>query len=259
MIETLRDISQTLLREIGGGHHRRESLGRGASGDKTYPVDTRAEEIIIEGLRDSGRPMTVISEEAGEVALNGGGGMLALIDPIDGSNNAVTGVPVYASSVALAEGERKLGDVRFACVVNLVSGEIFAAQKNEGAFRDGERIYTTEDETISAVAYETSSPGAGITKAMPLLSKARRTRCLGAVALELCYLASGAFSAFVSPTPSRSFDFAGGWLIAKEAGAVISKLSGEPLDELELKLDKRSSFLASANASIHNRAMGLLS
>lgn len=259
MIETLRDISRTLLREIGGGRHRRESLGRGASGDKTYQVDVRAEGIIIEGLRGSGRPMTVISEEAGEVALNGGEGMLALIDPIDGSNNAVTGVPVYASSIALASGSRTLGDVEYACVVNLVSGEIFMAQKNEGAFLNGERIYTTEDETISAVAYETSTPGAGIAKAMPLLSKARRTRCLGAVALELCYLASGAFSAFVCPTPSRSFDFAAGWLIAKEAGAVISALQGEPLDELELRLDKRSRLLASANANIHGFALELLS
>jgi myo-inositol-1(or 4)-monophosphatase len=259
MIYVLHGICKTLLEEVDGGRHRREALGRGAGGDTTHPVDRLAEGIIIQGLRASGRPMTVVSEEAGEVALNGGGGMLALVDPIDGSNNAVTGVPVYAASIALASEGRTLGDVDMACVVNLVNGDVFTSIRGQGAFLGGERITTQSDDVLRAVSYETRAPARDIPLALPVLRMASRTRCLGAVALELAYLAEGAFSAFVAPSPSRSFDFAAGWLIAREAGGVVTGLKGEDLSGVELALNARSTLAASANQAIHRKVIEALS
>jgi myo-inositol-1(or 4)-monophosphatase len=222
-------------------------------------VDRLAEGIIIQGLRASGRPMTVVSEEAGEVALGGGGGMLALIDPIDGSNNAVTGVPVYASSIAIASEGRALGDVDTACVVNLVNGDVFTAVRGNGAFLGGERIQTQSDSELRAVSYETRAPARDIPLALPLLRMATRTRCLGAVALELAYLASGGFSAFVAPSPSRSFDFAAGWLIVREAGGVVTGMKGEDLSNVELALTARAALAASANQAVHRKVLEALS
>lgn len=259
MIYVLHGICKTLLREVDGGRHRGEALGRGAGGDKTYPVDRLAEEIIIEGLRASGNPITVISEEAGEVALNGGGGMLALIDPIDGSNNAVTGVPVYAASIAIASEGRTMGDVDTACIVNLVNGDVFTAMRGQGAFLGNEQIRTQSDDELRAVSYETRSPSHDIPLALPFLRMATRTRCLGSVALELAYLAAGSFSAFVAPSPSRSFDFAAGWLIAREAGGVVTGFHGEDLSSVELALTGRATLAASANSGVHKKVIEALS
>lgn len=94
---------------------------------------------------------------------------------------------------------------------------------------------------------------------MPLLSKSRKTRCLGATALDLAYLACGASSVFVTPSRSRSFDFAGGWLLAKEAGAIITNISGEDIENVSLDLKKSTSLLAAGNKGLHKKALELLS
>jgi myo-inositol-1(or 4)-monophosphatase len=93
---------------------------------------------------------------------------------------------------------------------------------------------------------------------MPLLAQSRKTRCLGATALDLAYLSSGASSVFVTPSRSRSFDFAGGWLLVKEAGGIITDISGEDIEHVSLDLKKSTSLLAAGNRSLHKKALELL-
>src|SRR5512136_924437 len=74
------------------------SLGRGAGGYKTFPVDKWAEDIILSALEEAhrqGESFTLISEEVG-VRKFGDGSRVVLVDPIDGSNNAKNGVPFFA-------------------------------------------------------------------------------------------------------------------------------------------------------------------
>ena len=83
-------------------------------------------------------------------------------------------------------------------------------------------------------------------------------RCLGATALDLAYIACGAVSAFVTASASRTFDFAGGYLLMKEAGGLVTDMQGNALDSLELGLKKTSSLLAAGNAGLHKKALALL-
>lgn len=258
MLDVLKKTGRALLGELGGGaRHAEEALERGAAGDRTHPVDRRAEEIILSALEATGEPLTAISEEAGFVELNGGGGKTVVIDPIDGSKNAVTGIPFYCTSIAAASGGR-LGDVELSYIINLVTGEEFWASKGGGAFRNGEAVYTQKDDVLALALYEAQNPGRDIPLALPVLAAARRTRCLGAVALDFAYLASGAASVLISPAPSRRFDFAGGWLLLLEAGGVATDLEGKGLEGVELGLKRTSALLASANPEIHQKALGLL-
>jgi myo-inositol-1(or 4)-monophosphatase len=93
---------------------------------------------------------------------------------------------------------------------------------------------------------------------MPLLSKSNKTRCLGATALDLAYLALGAVSVFVTPSLSRSFDFAGGWLLVREAGGIFTDTKGNSIGTLEVSLKKSSSLLAAGNKNLHEKALRLL-
>lgn len=231
-------------------------LARGAAGDKTLPIDRTAEDIVLAGLEASGEPLTVISEEAGVLALRGGGRRV-LLDPIDGSRNAVSGIPFYCTSIALASGDR-LGDVELSYVIHLVTGDEFWAEAGRGAFLGGAAISTQKDEVLSLVAYEAQTPGRDIPVILPLLARARKTRCLGATALDLAYLAMGAVSVFVIPSASRSFDFAGGWLLVKEAGGIFTDLEGRGLEGLELGLRRSTPCLASGNRGLHREALKLL-
>lgn len=256
-IALLRGIGKTLLKEIRGRHFAHDAEGvKGAGGDRTYPIDKLAEEIILCGLKKTGEPLTVISEEAGVVEL-GGGGLRVVIDPIDGSRNAVSGIPFYCASIAVADGGH-MSDVNMSYVINLISGEEFWAQKGQGAYLGGNPCKPQTDDALWVVAYECQVPHKDLPAIMPLISAFRRTRCLGATALDLAYLSSGAISVFVTPAPSRSFDFAGGWLLVKESGGIITDLSGQDLGGVELGLKRASAILASGNASLHEAVLRLL-
>jgi myo-inositol-1(or 4)-monophosphatase len=256
-IKSLRKIGRRLLKEIPSMRLKpKMAIGVGAAGDKTYPVDKRAEDIIISGLDDSGESLTIISEEVGIKEIRGGGKRV-LIDPVDGSRNAISGIPFYCTSIAVADGDT-LRDIESAYVVNLVNGDEFWAEKGREAFLNGKRIFTQENDELYLIAYEAQHPSNDIPKITPLLFKSRKTRCLGATALDLAYLAFGAISIFVTPSFSRSFDFASGWLLVREAGGIFTDINGNPIENLEISLKRSSSLLASGNAKLHEKALRLL-
>jgi len=258
-IDTLRNIGRKLLKEIPLLRQKpltQEALGIGASGDKTFLIDKRAEEIIISGLEASGGSLTIISEELGFMDIKGGGEKV-LIDPVDGSKNAIAGIPFYCASIAVADGNT-IGNIECSYVVNLVTGDEFWAEKNKGAFFNGERICTQKTDEFYLVAYEAQSPKKDVPRIMPLLSRSMKTRCLGATALDLAHLAYGSISIFVNPSFSRSFDFGGGWLIVKEAGGIFTDIEGNPIEPVEISLKKSVSLLASGNESLHKEALKLL-
>jgi myo-inositol-1(or 4)-monophosphatase len=234
-------------------------LGRGAGGDRTFPVDKWAEDLIIAALETvhrQGENFTLISEELG-VRKFGDGKKTVLVDPIDGSNNAKSGIPFFSTSLALLDGD-KLSDLKVGYVINLAVGDEFWAVRGEGAHKNGAPIRTSPLESITIVAYEASNPAADIPKILPLIRQAKRTRCFGSTALDLAYLASGAVSVFATATASRAFDYAAGMLILEEAHGVITDFTGDTLDHIVVGLDRTVPLLASKNDATHIRALDVL-
>ena len=234
-------------------------LGKGAGGDKTFPVDKWAEDIVIAALEKAhkaGESFTLISEELG-IRKFGDGKKIVLVDPIDGSNNAKSGIPFFSTSLALLNGET-LSTLAVGYVINLAMGDEFWAVRAQGTYKNGKRIRTSATEGITIVAYEASSPGTDIPKLMPLIRQAKRTRCFGSVALDLSYLASGALSLLVIANPARAFDFAAGMLILEEADGVITDINGMTVDSIVAGLERTVPLLASANERLHARALEIL-
>lgn len=248
------ELSEILSKEGGA-----VPLGKGAGGDKTFPVDKWAEDIIVAELEKAyreGEVFTLISEELGTRTF-GDGRTIVLVDPVDGSNNAKSGIPFFSTALTLLEGN-KLSDLTAAYVVNLVTGDEFWAIRGEGAYKNGTCIRTSTTEDVTVVAYEASIPSRDIPRIMPIISAAKRARCFGSTALDLAYLASGAVSVFATATASRTFDYAAGMLIVQEAGGVISDLHGNALEGVAVGLDRTVPLLASANKKLHAVVLDLL-
>ncbi len=248
-------LSGILAREGG-----KIPLGQGAGGDKTFPVDKWAEDIIVAAAEKAyagGERFTLISEELG-IRKFGDGEKTLLVDPIDGSNNAKSGIPFFSASLALLNGDT-LSSLAVGYVINLAVGDEFWAVRGLGAYKNGVPIRTSAAEGLVIAAYEASSPAHDLPKILPILTRARRTRCYGSTALDLAYLASGAISLFVTGTPSRAFDYAAGMLILEEADGVITDLEGVSLDHITAGLDRTVPLLASANERLHVSALNLLS
>jgi len=248
----LKDEIPPLVREFAGS----APIGRGAGGDKTYLIDKKAEEIIFEEVEKLNIPVTIVSEEYGIKEIKGGGRRL-LVDPVDGSRNAVSGIPLFSTSIALIEGDT-VGDVSIGYVINLINGDEFWAVKGEGTLFNGRPAKTQQDDSFSVIAYEAQTPGVNIPQILPLISLFNRARCFGSTALDMAFLAQGAVSVFVAPAPSRSFDFAAGYLLIKEAGGIVTDLSGKNIDNIRADVKRSTPLLASGNEGLHRRALEML-
>lgn len=197
----------------------------GADGTPSQRIDLVAEECILAYLQEKPLCRTLISEEAGRVDIGGDSGTIFL-DPIDGTYNAVTGIPFFAVSLAYAEK----GAVQEAFVQNLATGETFTARKGKGAELDSTPIAVSEtaalDESAFSVYGRKFDPG----KVLHLGQKIRRWRLLGASALELCYTGCGRIDGFIDLRGTlRVTDAAAGMLVCTEAGGMVSDLEGNPL------------------------------
>jgi myo-inositol-1(or 4)-monophosphatase len=251
----MRDGLSVIMAKEGG----MVPIGKGAGGDKTFPVDKWAEDIILVALEKAhqqGETFTLISEELGTRKF-GEGKKVVLVDPIDGSNNAKSGIPFFSTSLALLN-DATLSTLAVGYVINLAMGDEFWALRAQGAYKNGKRIRTAATHGITIVAYEASSPKADLPIILPLLGEAKRTRCFGSTALDLSYLAAGAISVFATATASRAFDFAAGMLILEEADGVITDLEGTSLDHVVAGLGRTVPLLASKNDATHVLALNTL-
>ena len=254
LAEATRKVQKSVS-AVAVGDNRGLAVGTGASGDETLLADMKAEEELSRAvLRVEG--VKLLSEETGNIG-DPRSRTLAVIDPLDGSSNFERGIPFYCTSVAIVEG-RSLRGVRLAMVRNLVNGDIYFAARGEGASKNGRRIYTTKGGELRKSVLSVDLSGTSrtvIAGLVPLLASAKRVVHYGANALELCLLAEGKIDAFVDIRGRmRITDLAGGYLIAREAGAVIS-LIGKPRSAPEFRLETRFSLVASANQPLHRAVM----
>src|SRR3989454_3642890 len=113
-----------------------EVLGRGADGAPSTRIDRVAEEAVLRVLDYEDARLNVLSEEAGFV--DRGGDAPLILDPIDGTHNALRGGPAYSVSIAI--GRARLADVEEGLVPDLVSRATYYAPKRHGPELNGPPI-----------------------------------------------------------------------------------------------------------------------
>lgn len=156
---------------------------------------------------------------------------LFIVDPIDGTTNFVQGFPNACVSVGLmCRGVMEIG-----VVYNPYTDEMFCAKRGEGTTLNGKRLMI-EDRDLehsllifgSAAYYRDLLPVTVqiFDAAFPKVQDIRR---FGSAALDFCYIAAGKAGVFFE-CQLCPWDYAAGSLIAQEAGAVVTALSGDTLD-----------------------------
>src|SRR5438093_5447790 len=123
-------------RGLAGTARGSKQLGRGAGGDMSRGIDMIAEKTVIDIVRKWGIDATIIGEECGWIKGRRG---YIIMDAIDGTTNAVRGIPFYCCSIAYAT-DFKLNAVTNAAIIDLARGDLYYATRGRGAFLDGKRI-----------------------------------------------------------------------------------------------------------------------
>ncbi len=252
MLDILNDIADRVAEKVRPRWREAcmgEELEMGADGTPTLLIDRLAEEIIIDHVKRSGLSWDILSEEAGRVG--NGGDRTLVIDPIDGTYNAIMGIPFY--SVSLALGRESMCDVDTAVVLNLVTGDRYTAIKGKGAWLNGCRIQTRRLDLKQAVFLVYMGHFA-TDKDFRIARMGRRCRSLGCSSLELALVAQGSADGYYLHTDVyekaiRVVDIAAAALILREAGGDLVDLKGGRLD-MPFDLSTRSNFLAYGDESM---------
>ena len=248
MAQQVEESIRTLVGTPKGG----EIVKMGADLTPTKKIDQVAEDCILKFLRENPICSLLISEEAGKVRFESREGTIFL-DPIDGTFNAVTGIPFYALSIAYAQD----GVVRQAFVRNLASGETFTAIKGKFSHCDGKPIRVSKISHLDECAMSVYGRKFDPTRVMQLGQKIRRWRLLGASALELCYVGCGRIDGFIDLRGTlRVTDAAAGMLVCTEAGGKVTDMNGEPVrfpDEVTI-----GRCLVATNGALHHKVIEYL-
>ena len=257
-LEILHECSQKIRKEaltLYGSPEAAIGFGVGAGGDIMKKIDLAAEKALIDCLDKHEISCTLVSEEAGTKKIGSQPSQFYVTtDPVDGTTNAVRGLPFSATVIAVSRGPW-LRDVETALVTDIVHNITYTAQKNRGAFKNGERIKPSETfeiaDAVIGVDLNTFKIEELLTKLEGLFRVGKHFRHFGANALEICYVADGSTDAFIDIRGKlRVTDMVASYLILREAGGIMVTPEGEELN-LPLAPTQRLSFITASNRRIY--------
>ncbi|WP_370440186.1 inositol monophosphatase family protein [Kineococcus halophytocola] len=209
--------------------------------DVVTAMDTASEQLLRQRLR-SARPQDgVLGEEEGWTA--GSSGLTWVLDPIDGTVNYLYGLRSYAVSVAVvahdpaAAPDPATWTVLAAAVVDPSAAETWSAQAGGGATLTDARgtrpLHVAPGPALgqalvaTGFGYDAARRAEQAAVLTRLLPRVRDLRRIGTASLDLCAVAAGRVDAYYE-LGLNPWDFAGGWLVAREAGAVVTDFAGGP-------------------------------
>jgi myo-inositol-1(or 4)-monophosphatase len=241
---------RAVLAELPTRVEREPVTKTGEGGDDTTAIDAAAELAVLRRLERLDESFTLVSEELGERAFNGGGTTRVVVDPIDGSLNAKRDIPFFSLSVAVADGET-MGDVRWGYVYDFGSGEEWTASRGGGAQLNGNSIGAVRPkEEIEILSFEATTTAEVAERAAAMTGTAKRLRIMGSLALSLCHLAAGRVDGVCSLKPARSVDIAAGQLLVREVGLSIDLFEAQPFEAAPLDLLGRSRVVAAGTPEL---------
>lgn len=199
-----------------------------AFNDFVSDIDRMSENILIETLLEAYPQHKITAEESGSHG-NPNGAYEWIIDPLDGTTNYLHGHPQYAISMALLHN----GKLQEALVYAPERNDLYMASRGKGALLNDRRIRVSSRIDLPQCLIGTGFPVVDQSRTdtylailKDFLSQTAGARREGAASLDLCALACGRFDGFFEFN-LKPWDIAAGALIAREAGAVVTDMTGE--------------------------------
>ena len=226
----------TLARETaltaGKLARQRRAEGVEIAASKSSPEDIvthadRETEALIRQLLADVRPNDGFYGEESDATI-GSSGLTWVVDPIDGTVNYLYGIPAYAVSIAVVEGDPDSAtwSTLAGAVVNPALGELYTAAVGNGSFLGGRRLEVNTDVCLELALIGTGFGYGASRRAWQaevlrgLIGQVRDIRRMGAAALDLCSVAAGRLDLYYE-RGLNPWDHAAGTLIAREAGAQV--------------------------------------
>jgi myo-inositol-1(or 4)-monophosphatase len=254
--DSFREVAVTAARRAGAFlrsrfGNRHPVSHKGSPTNLVTEMDRGAEALILETIRARFPGHAVLAEESG--ARPGSEPYRWIVDPLDGTTNYAHGLPIYGVSIALEhEGVLAVG-----VVYDPSREECFVAERGCGATLDGAPLHVSATarlaESLLGTSYPNDLRGAprdNLAEHAALMHRSRSVRSIGSAVLGLAAVAAGRLDGYWEQRLG-AWDVAAGTLLIREAGGVVTAVSGGPLE-----LDAPS--IAAANPQLHGELIHAL-
>jgi myo-inositol-1(or 4)-monophosphatase len=217
--------------------------------------DQKVEELIIKFIKKHFPDHGFLAEEGTSSEKASTEGIQWVIDPIDGTVNFAHNIPFFCVSIAACFQGSPLSGV----VYNPMTHELFVAEKNLGAYLNGNPLQVSKvallPDAILATGFPYNAhqnPSGCIDHFIKFARLGVPIRRLGSAALDLAYVAAGRFDGFweVSLHP---WDFAAGKLLIEEAGGLVTNYQKQDI----FSSDDPTTLIAS-NSLLHDQMLNHL-
>jgi len=215
-------------------------------------VDKEAERMLVQVLRKALPEAGFITEE-GTVEQSQNNEFNWIIDPLDGTTNFLHGLPIFAISIALTQGNKTILGV----VYHVMRQECFHAIKGGPAYCNDKVIHVSSIAKLNGSLLATGFPYYHFEKQdvyldiiKQFLEKSHGIRRLGSAAIDLAYVACGRLEGFFEYN-LNAWDVAAGTFIVQQAGGKVTDFSGG-----DTFLFGRE--LCAANANMHGEMLGVI-
>ena len=199
--------------------------------DPFSEADLKAEEIVRTMLAAAQPSYGFLGEEGG-LKLGTDASHVWIVDPLDGTANFLTGLPIFAVNIALARDGEVIAGVTHLPML----GETFWAETGRGAWLNDRPIRVSSRPTLESAVLGVGIPFAMKPRHDQFLAEMERLtkrvtgiRRLGAGAVDTAYVACGRLDGYWEQSVS-AWDMAAGAILVREAGGVVTDTLGGPLD-----------------------------
>jgi len=221
---------ENLARQAGdilrAGYDTEHQVGYKGVIDLVTEVDHQSEAFLLGEVQREFPDHHIFSEESG--IIQGSDEHVWYIDPLDGTVNYAHHIPIFCVSIAYAlHGVLTLG-----AVYEPMRDEMFLAERGKGAFLNGRALRVSSVTELQRSLLVTGfpynawdTPQDNFDNFVRFGKLSQGVRRLGSAALDLCYVAAGRFEGFWEMA-LNPWDVAAGGLIAEEAGARVTNITG---------------------------------
>lgn len=223
---------ENLARQAGAilraGYDTEHQVGYKGVIDLVTEVDHQSEEFLLGEIQKKFPDHHIFSEESG--IIQGNDERIWYVDPLDGTVNYAHHIPIFCVSIGYASR----GILTLGAVYEPMRDEMFLAERGKGASLNGRTLQVSSVTELQRSLLVTGfpynawdTPQDNFDNFVKFGKLSQGVRRLGSAALDLCYVAAGRFEGFWEMA-LNPWDVAAGGLIAEEAGARVTNVTGDP-------------------------------
>ncbi len=260
MLELLEQLFRQVRAYTQAERYDRKQVYSQSAKHTTMQFDRDAEDIIINGLADSGLGFEIITEERPTFSTTENPQYRIVVDPIDGSTNVERGIMTAAVALAALPIDVPVvpENVQWALVGELFSGAVYEAQRGGGAFRNGRRCQVSTVSSLKdcVAGLNLDSRHGDALKTLltehPRIGIVRRS---GSSAIDSVYVASGTYDAYIDVGDEITGEsFLASASIVLEAGGVVTDQEGKPLRPIT-NLTEKFSLVIAGHKKLHQEIL----